>query len=321
MLYEKVSVETVSGACDVVAAVLIGCGINGVQIEDNADTAEFLRQNKNHWDYVDESLVNVKKNAASVIFYVRKSAAGNEALLRVKDALRELGANGGMDYGTLELSAATVDEDDWLQEWKKHYKPFKIGGITVKPDWEEYTPEEGETVLTINPGSVFGTGLHESTRLCMAELEKTVKAGDNVLDIGCGSGILSVTALLFGAGSVTATDIEPAAEAVSVQNAALNGFVAGELTVHTGNVLTDKMLFDLIKSKEYDIVTANIIADVIIKLAPLAAESLKQGGLFISSGIILSKAVETRSALERNGFSVKEEYIDGEWVCLSAVKT
>jgi len=322
MKWTKAIIETVSGATDVLTELLADCGIEGVQIEDAFETAEFLRNNDTHWDYADDDLLNSESGSAKVIFYVAAGFHGNETLSAVKSALTSLKQTMGDDLGALSLEVETVDDEDWLHEWKKHYKPFKIGErVVVKPVWEDYEAKADELVYNINPGSVFGTGLHQSTQLCVVELEKRVRKGDCVFDIGCGSGILAVIALLLGAELAVATDIEPAAAFQAEENAKLNGFSDKNFSVYIGNVLTDKKLFAKVSDKMYDVITANIVADAVAALSPLAATMVKPGGVFISSGIIREKAEATKAAITASGLEIIGEFTQGEWVCLVARKS
>ena len=320
MDWTKAVIGTISGATEAIAALLSDYGIEGVQIEDAFETAEFLKNKKTHWDYADDNLLISERGNANVVFYVAAGAHGTETLIAVKNALDALKQSDRGEFGELSLAVETVNDEDWLHEWKKYYKPFKIGeNIIVKPVWEEYVSKPGELVYNINPGSVFGTGLHQSTQLCVAQLEKCVRKNDCILDVGCGSGILAVIALLLGAEKAVATDIEPAAAFQAEGNARLNGFSNDRFSIYIGNILTDKALLNTI-SKCYDIVTANIIADAIIALSPLVSALVRPGGTFISSGIIHDKAEMTKTAIAANGFEITGEFTKDEWVCLTARK-
>jgi len=321
MEWRKAVINTISGAADMIAALLSDYGIEGVQIEDAFEISEFLKNNSTHWDYADDDLLNNEKGNANVIFYVAAGAHGSETLAAIKNALLVMKQEAGNAFGELLLNVETVDDEDWLHEWKKYYKPFKIGeNIVIKPVWEEYSAQQGELVYKINPGSVFGTGLHQSTQLCVAELEKCVRKGDCMLDIGCGSGILAVIALLLGAAQAEATDIEPAAAFQAEENAALNGFSKERFNVYIGNVLTDKTLLETVSGKWYDVVTANIVADAVMALSPLVSRLVKPGGTFISSGIIREKWDVVKATIKANDFEIMGEFVKDEWVCLVARK-
>lgn len=322
MKWIEAVIDTVGEGVEIVTGLLIKNGIEGIQIEDDYEMMLFLKGNKAHWDYADEELLNKQKGAAKVIFYLADTAASKDTLISVRSGLKDLkDGSYGFDLGKLELCLTDVDDNDWLDNWKKYYKPFTVGErIVIKPVWEEYAPADDEIVFNINPGHVFGTGLHQSTQLCITELEKYVKQGDNVVDLGCGSGILFIISLLLGAGHAFAVDSDPAAADISRENAENNGIGKEKYRVVSGNVLTDKKMLEQIAEKQYDIVVANIIADVVVGLAEIVPAFIKQGGLFISSGIIKDRLDEVQDALEQNGFKPLEKLASDEWVCVAAVK-
>lgn len=315
-------IGTVSEGVEIVTGLLIENGIEGIQIEDDYEMRLFLENNKMHWDYADEELLNKEKGAAHVKFYVAADAMGNETLLSVESGLAVLRQTDfGFNLGELSLCLTNVDDKDWLDNWKKYYKPFLIGEkIIIKPIWEDYEPTDGQIVFHVNPGHVFGTGLHQSTQLCIAELEKRVKQGDHIIDLGCGSGILSIISLLLKADYALAVDLDPAAVDIAYENAENNGIDRKKYKVISGNILTDKKMLEQIAEKRYDIVVANIIADVIIKLSAIAPDFIKQDGLFISSGIIRQRLAEVIDALEQSGFEVLDKIYKDEWVCVVAAK-
>ena len=322
MEWFEAAVETLSDGVELVTAALMEAGITGLQVEDDFAMRMFLETNTEQWDYADEALLSAEKGAAAVKFYVTADAHGLELLSAARAALLALAAcEPAESVGSLALSSNAVNDEDWLDNWKKYYKPFKIGErIVVRPIWEEYEAENGELVFTINPGHVFGTGLHQSTRLCIAALEKLVRPGDALLDVGCGSGILSILSLMLGAESAVAADIEPGAADIAYENAAMNGVGKDRYTVLTGNLLTDDTLHRQIAARTYDVVVANIVADVIIMLSPLAPDMLKPGGLFISSGIIRERVPDVLAALAANGFTMLDKHVSDEWVCIVARK-
>jgi len=251
--------------------------------------------------------MNAQKGTAVVKFYIPEDAQENIDIVR----------EGLMDYGRADF---TLVEDDWSEAWKEHYKPFKIGErVVVVPAWEDYTPgDDDEIVFRIEPGHVFGTGQHQSTALCVAALEKYVIAGDAVLDIGCGSGILSIISLLYSAHSATAIDIDPSAAKVCLENARLNDISDEKFKIHIGNILADDALLQEVSRRKYDVVVANIIADVIIPLAPIVKQLLIGGGTFITGGIIKDRRDDVLGALSENGFDVKEVCVQDEWVAVVA---
>jgi len=315
MYWHEIKITTVPENTEMITGILMTHGVTGIITEDAYEAARHLLHERN-WDYVDESLINVSPGNVDIKFYLPYDFAVDETLEGIKGSFAENGIPGPETL----FSVVAVDDENWLENWKKYYKPFKVGKRTViRPCWEEYTPESGETVFTINPGHVFGTGQHQSTKLCILELERNIEPGHEVLDIGCGSGILSLVSVLLGAGHVTATDVDPQAERIFAENAELNGIPGGRYGVMTGDILEDEGLFEKIAGKKYDIVVSNIIADVIIRLAPLAAVLCGTGGVFIASGIIRERADEVRDTLAANGFGdIRIEFMD-EWVMICGV--
>jgi len=318
----EAAVETLSDGVELVTAALMDAGISGLQIEDDYAMRLFLESNEEQWDYADEALLASEKGGARVKFYVTADANGHETLTAARTALNALRALESPEtVGSLALVSDVVNDGDWLDKWKQYYKPFKIGRrIVIRPTWEEYDAQDGELVFTINPGHVFGTGLHQSTRLCIGALERMVQAGDMLLDVGCGSGILSILSLMLGAKHALAVDIEPDAVNVAYENAAMNGIGKDTYTVLSGNLLADDALRASIAETQYDIVAANIVADIITALSPIVPPMLKPGGLFISSGIIRDRADDVAAALDANGFDLLEKLTADEWVCMIARK-
>ena len=308
MKWIEVGIEIESEAADVVAGVLLDFGIEGFEIVDAYENARFIEEHSSSWDYVDDSLIAVEKGSCLLRFYLTDDSA--DVLPLLKEGLAA--------FGRIETR---VVEDDWSEAWKRHYKPFSVGEkIVIVPVWEEYVSKEGEVVFKIDPGHVFGTGQHQSTALCVELLEKHVSRGANVLDIGCGSGILGIIGHLLGAGHITAIDIDPAAVKVCVENARLNGIGDGEFTALAGNVLADAGLCERLGVGKFDIVTANIIADVIIPMVPLVKRLLAEDGVFVVGGIIRERATDVVAALESAGFVVDEVLTQDEWVAIAAKK-
>jgi len=313
-------IYTTTEATEAVCAALAEAGINGVQIEDSVDLKNFLNQGGG-WDYVDEELLNAPDGEACIKFYVSDNAHGRESLiLAERTVMGLLQMDIGLDLGQLRVETAAVNDEGWLNNWKKYYKPLPIGKrLVIRPEWESYEGKD-KIVVTLNPGHVFGTGLHQSTQLCMEQLEDIIKGGgsaaggETTLDLGCGSGVLSIAAMLLGAHSALAVDIDPNAVDIAYENAALNGITEG-YRVLSGNAILDGDLREEILSQKYDVVVANIVADVIIALTGLAEECTKPGGYFITSGIIRERADEVRGALE-SGFEIVSEAIRDEWVCI-----
>ncbi len=315
----EIKIYTTTEGIEHIGGMLLMLGINGYSVEDKNDYAEFLEQTEVHWDYVDESLDRLKTVETSVTFYLPDNADGREQLMLVRSELERicsLDKEGRL--GRLETELADVQQEDWENGWKKYFKPFEVGeNLIIIPSWEEIPDNNTRKVLTIDPGMSFGTGQHHTTKLCIEYLEKCVKRDNTVLDLGSGSGILSIASLLLGAKSATAVDIDPLAVDVSKENAALNGFYAPEYCAYQGNILSDDGIKDIIKGK-YDIVVANIVADVLIAFAPVFKEYMHQNTKLICSGIIAHRLNDVKNALNINGYIIKSETEASEWFAVEA---
>jgi len=301
MLWACVTIETASQAVEAVTAMLADYGVTGVIIEDAVEMKQFLQDNPQNWDYVDEELMNTETLPTRVKFYL--PADSSETITFVENGLARFKENDyGLDMGSLRITTDIADDAGWLENWKKYYKPFRVGkNIIIRPFWEEYAAADSDIVFTINPGNVFGTGLHQSTKLCIEFLEEIIKPGMTILDIGCGSGILSVIAMLLGAGRAHLLDIDPAARAAAYENAKRNDIDTDNFNVITGNILTEGFLPGM--GKTYDVIIANIVADVVIELASVVKKLTLPGGIFISSGIIDERLDGVLNALTQNGFT------------------
>lgn len=308
MTWLEVTVETTEPQLDDLCAKLTLNGATGLAIEDENDFKTFLEQNRQYWDYVDDELLEKMKGAARVKFYVTDDADG-------KAQLEKWMAGIDLPYSTTPLR-----ENDWATSWQKYYKPLSIGErLYVVPEWEKGEPvPDGRTALYLNPGLTFGTGNHASTRLCLEWTEQSVKEGAKVLDLGCGSGILSIASLLLGATSAIGVDIDPKAVDVAYENAGLNGIGRDKYTVLAGDILSDASLKARLAEQKYDVVLANIVADVIIPLSAHVEELLAPGGVFLCSGIIDTRCEEVRAALEKNGLTVFGWKDRDGWVAYAA---
>lgn len=267
-------------------------GVGSLVINDEAAIREFLDNNPKAWDYIDDEVFTKLRGSTSVQFYLEDSFEGENQLNAYRTALPEA-----------DLTVRRVRDEDWQNNWKNFFKPLEVGArLLIVPEWEPIPQETDRTILRIEPKLAFGTGSHASTRMCLEELEN--HCAKNVLDLGCGSGILAVAALLFGAAYAIGCDISEDAAAVCYENAVLNGIDPGRLKLFTGDIQNGKTLFDFAGGKRYDIIFANIIADVIIPISQHIPALLAQGGVFICSGIIDGREAEVRAALTENGLNV-----------------
>lgn len=307
----ELHIDTTHTGLEPVETMLSALGIDGVVIDDETEFHDFLESNRQYWDYVDENLEASMHGKSRVTFYLPADETGFAQMGEVRLALEDLKARRS-DCGTLLLSLENLRDEDWENNWKQYYKPMEIGQrLLVIPQWEQVDP--GQRVpLILDPGLTFGTGSHATTRLCLTALEKTVAQGDRVLDLGCGSGILSIAALRLGASQALAVDIDDKCLDVAYENAALNGIGKDRYTVRVGDVLSNGSLRRELEGS-YDIVVANIVADVIIALAPLVPSMLRPGGTFLCSGIIDDRAEEVRAALEAAGWTVLETQSADGW--------
>lgn len=318
MEWLKLSIFTTSQGIEPVSGRLYALGINGIEIEDEKDFFDFLENNKQCWDYVDDELIERKKGETCVKVYITNNASGMEMLAGIRSTLAELKEYDREGrFGRLEIESDTICEEDWANNWKKFFHPIKVGSrLVIRPEWEELEDAEGRIVFTVNPGMTFGTGSHFTTQLCIEQLERYVHDGDEMLDLGCGSGILSVISLMLGAESAAAVDIDPNCIKIAYENADRNNVDREKYTVMSGNILTDESVRAEIGKKRYNIIAANIVADVIIGLLPLAKEYLAENGVFITSGIITDREADVKAALEENGFRIEDITRRGEWVCM-----
>ena len=289
--------EEIDARCEALAAL----GAEGFVIENEADFREFLENNHQYWDYVDKELEEKFAGVSRIKCYLADDEAGR-AILRAMRAA----------YPTLRIS--TVEDSDWENNWREYYKPIEVGEkLVVVPEWEE-VPAGGRVPLRLDPGLIFGTGSHATTRMCLAALERFAAPGLRVLDLGCGSGILGIGALVLGADDCVGCDIDPKAPDVAMANAALNGIGPERFRVYAGDILSDRGLRRELGTG-YGLVLANIVSDVILPLSAFVRDFMAEDAHFICSGIIEGRQDEVRAALEKNGFTIKEHFCEEEWHC------
>ena len=311
MHWLEVHIDTNHAGLEEVQVLLSGADVDNVMVEDEEEFRDFLENNRDCWDYVDEDLERHMAGRSRITFYLEAGDQGfaklGEVRLRLEALKRER-----QDLGTLLMTLEDVQDADWENNWKQYYKPMEIGKrLLVIPQWEEADP--GDRVpLYLDPGLTFGTGAHATTRLCLTALEDLVRGGERVLDLGCGSGILSVAALRLGAESALAVDIDDKCRTAARENAGLNGIGPDRLEILVGNLLTDETVAERIGGG-WDIVLANIVADVIIALAPRVRGMLSPGGTFLCSGVIEGRSAEVEAALAANGLSLRDRREDNGW--------
>ena len=316
MRWNKFTINTTTQAEDIISAMLSELGVEGVLIEDNVPLTD---------EEIGDMFIDFPAElppddgTSKVSFCVKEGDPYEELLIKVREALeaeREF-----MDIGEGTIETDMTEDIDWINNWKKFFTAFYIGDIRIIPTWEMMKPEDrGKTIIRIDPGMSFGTGKHETTRLVIEQMQKYLKDGDRVLDLGFGSGILTLTAIKLGAGRVVGTDVDSACIQSARGNLAVNGLLYADTEFIIGNLIDDKELQEKLGTGEYDVVLANILADIIIPMAPHIYPTVKKGGTLITSGIIDFKENDVKEALEAAGFEIIEINHLGEWVNINARK-
>ncbi len=301
MRYIEVTVNTPGAEIDARCQEMADMGAGGFVIENEEDFKDFLEQNHQYWDYVDDELENQFAGVSRIKCYLTDDEDGLAVLRRINAAYDD-------------VTTSYVEDSDWENNWREYYKPIEVGEkLVVVPEWEE-APQDGRLPLRLDPGLIFGTGSHATTRMCLAALEEFSKPGVRVLDLGCGSGILGIGALILGCDSCLGVDIDPKAPDVVMSNAALNGIGADKMTAWAGDIIADASLRARIGGG-YQLVLANIVADVIIPLSAVVRQFMAPGAVFICSGIIEHRWPETEAALISNGFEILDHKSEEEWRC------
>ena len=303
MRWIEVSVDTPAELIDERCQQMADMGAGGFVIENEEDFQDFLENNHQYWDYVDDELEQKFAGVSRIKCYLSDDAEGKAILAAIREA-----------FANNNISTAFIEDSDWENNWREYYKPIEVGEkLVVVPEWEEI-PENGRLPLRLDPGLIFGTGSHATTRMCLAALEKYCSDETRVLDLGCGSGILGIGSLVLGSKCCVGCDIDPKAPDVAMANAALNGIGAERFKVYAGDIISDASLRRELGSG-YELVLANIVSDVIIPLSAYVRQLMAEGAVFICSGIIEGRQDEVRAALEKNGFEILARHCEDEWHC------
>ncbi len=321
MKYIEIDIETTSAGIEAVVSALLAIGITDTVVEDPRDIEDLMEKKQTYdWDYLDDEVIAKLQDAPKVTVYLEDTEENRGQISAVEAAMEALSKGvcrgdfgDAADFGSLHVTSSFDDDTQWKDKWKEYFKPARISkSLVVKPTWEEYEKQEGDLVIEIDPGMAFGTGTHETTSLCVRMLEEYQKKGDKVLDVGCGSGILSIAAALLGAEDVLGVDIDPVAVEVAQENIRLN---------HVESVCRADY-GDLTKGIDYkaDIVVANLMADLVMMLADDAAKHMTDDGYFISSGILVEKEIQVADYLRGRGLAIMEVREDGGWCCIVAKK-
>lgn len=316
MKWNQFRLKTTTEAEDIVSSMLADLGIEGVQIEDKIP----LTQSDKEQMFVD-ILPDMPEDdgCAYLTFYLEEEVDKHEMLLKVRQELEEMRSY--LNVGDCTIEESQTEDVDWVNNWKQYFHQFYIDDILVIPSWENVEAKDSDKmVIHIDPGTAFGTGMHETTQLCIRQLKKYVTEDTEILDVGCGSGILGMLALKFGAKHSVGTDLDPCAIDATYENMDNNGISRDQYEVMIGNIIDDKEVQDKVGYEKYDIVAANILADVLVPLTPVIIHQLKKGGIYITSGIIEDKEEVVVEAVKKAGLEVLEVNHQGEWVSVTARK-
>lgn len=316
MKWNQFRLKTTTQAEDIVSSMLADLGIEGVQIEDKVPLTALDKEQM----FVD-ILPDIPEDdgTAYLTFYLEEDENKEEILRKVREELEEMRAF--LDVGEASIQESVTEDVDWVNNWKQYFHQFTIDDILIIPSWEQVKPEDsGKMIIHIDPGTAFGTGMHETTQLCIRALKTYVKPGDQILDVGCGSGILGMLALKFGAAYSVGTDLDPCAIEATRENMEVNGISTDQYQVMIGNIIDDPAVQDQVGYEKYDVVAANILADVLVPLTPVIVHQMKPGAVYITSGIIEGKEELVAQAARDAGLTVLEINHQGEWVSVVARK-
>ena len=316
MKWNKFRLETTTEAEDIISSMLMDLGIEGIEIEDKIP----MTQSEKEQMFVD-ILPEIKMDdgVAYISFYLEEEDDKEAVLANIREELEDMKSY--VNVGTCRIEESQTEDVDWVNNWKKYFHQFYVDDILIIPSWEDVKPEdEGKMIVHIDPGTAFGTGMHETTQLCIRQLRKHVTKDTEILDVGCGSGILGMLALMFGAKHSVGTDLDPCAIDATHENMEVNHIAKDKYEVMIGNIIDDKAVQDQVGYGKYDVVVANILAPVLVMLTPVIVDQLKTGGIYITSGIIDDKEETVVEAVKKAGLEVLEVTYQGEWVSVTARK-
>lgn len=317
MKWNKYTLKTRTEAEDLISSMMQDAGIEGIEIEDKVP----LTQREKEQMFVDILPEGPADDGVAYIsFYLEPDTDQEEMLNKVREGLKEI-AGWGVDIGEATIQASETEDKDWINNWKEFFHQFYVDDILIKPSWEEVKPEDRKKLLIqIDPGTAFGTGMHETTQLCIRQLRKFLTPETELLDVGTGSGILSIISLKLGAKHAVGTDLDPCAVEAVRENMEVNGIDPASFEMMIGNIITEKEIQDRVGYECYDIVVANILAEVLVPLTPVILSQLKPGGVYITSGIIDDKEDLVVETVKKCGLTVLEVTHQGEWVSVTARK-
>ena len=322
MEWLELTIDTKSEGIELLEAALSLNGYDSFIVDDEQEFATFLETNRDYWDVIDKDLTEQMQGVSRIRLYLENTPAAMEEICRLRELLDAVRSQWqGADFGTLEIQTANIRNEDWENNWKQYYQPIEIGKrLLVVPKWMQPDNPEGRIPVLLDPGMIFGTGAHASTQMCMKALETIVRGGEQIIDLGSGSGILSITALLLGAKHAVGIDVDPKAEDIARENAACNGIFADRFEAVTGNVITSQEALSDILNRFYDIVCMNIFADVIIPMAPVLPQIMHSGSRVICSGVLNARLEDVLSAFRDAGLHICSCEEQDDWCCIVAEK-